>query len=44
MSLVMRKPDFCLCENKDADKLRSDCEADLRSDCEADKPLFLLPG
>ena len=30
MSLVMRKPDFCLCENKDADQLRSNCEADQR--------------
>ena len=26
----MRKPDFCLCENKDADQLRSNCEADQR--------------
>ena len=28
----MRKPDFCLCENKGADQLRSnrDCEADQR--------------
>ena len=25
----MRKPDFCICKNKDADKLCSDCEADL---------------
>ena len=25
---VMRKPDFCLCENKCADQLRSNCEAD----------------
>ena len=24
----MRKPDFCLCENKGADQLRSYCEAD----------------
>ena len=24
----MRKPDFCLCENKGADQLRSNCEAD----------------
>ena len=23
MSLVMRKPAFCICENKDADQLRS---------------------
>ena len=28
MSLVMRKPAFCICRNKDADKLRSNCEAD----------------
>ena len=28
MSLVMRKPDFCLCENKDADQLRGNLEAD----------------
>ena len=26
----MRKPDFCLCENKGADQLRSNCEADQR--------------
>ena len=25
MSLVMRKPAFCICENKDADQLRSNC-------------------
>ena len=30
MSRVMRKPDFRLCENKDADQLRSNCEADQR--------------
>ena len=28
MSHVMRKPDFCLCKNKDADQLHSNCEAD----------------
>ena len=28
MSLVMRKPAFCLCENKDADQLRGNREAD----------------
>ena len=28
MSHEARKPDFCLCENKDADELRSNCEAD----------------
>ena len=26
----MRKPDFCLCVNKGADQLRSNCEADQR--------------
>ena len=26
----MRKPDFCLCENKGADQLRSNCETDQR--------------
>ena len=26
----MRKPDFCLCENKGANQLRSNCEADQR--------------
>ena len=26
----MRKPAFCRCENKDADQLRGDCEADQR--------------
>ena len=30
MSRVARKPDFCLCENKGADQLRSNCEADQR--------------
>ena len=29
MSLVMRKPAFCICENKDADQLHSNCAADL---------------
>ena len=28
MSLVMRKPAFCICENKDADQLCSNREAD----------------
>ena len=28
--LHLRKPDFCLCENKGADQLRSNCEADQR--------------
>ena len=30
MSLVMRKPVFCICENKDPDRLRGNCEADQR--------------
>ena len=30
MSLVVRKPAFCLCENKDADQLRGNREADQR--------------
>ena len=30
MSRVVRKPAFCICENKDADQLRSDREADQR--------------
>ena len=30
MSRVIRKPDFCICENKDADQLRGDREADQR--------------
>ena len=29
-SLVMRKPAFCISENKDADQLRSNCAADQR--------------
>ena len=28
MSLVVRKPAFCICENKDADQLRGNREAD----------------
>ena len=30
LSLVVRKPAFCICENKDADQLRSNCTADQR--------------
>ena len=30
MSLVMRKPAFCICENNDADQLRGNREADQR--------------
>ena len=28
MSRLMRKPTICICENKDADQLHSNCEAD----------------
>ena len=28
MSHIMRKPAFCICENKGADQLRSNCTAD----------------
>ena len=39
----MRKPGFCLCENKDADQLRSNCEADQRlSFCYTDSTISLL--
>ena len=30
MSRCTRKPTICLCKNKDADQLRSNCEADQR--------------
>ena len=30
MSRNVRKPDFCICENKDADQLRGNHEADQR--------------
>ena len=30
MSRVMRKTDFCICKNKDADQLRSNCAANQR--------------
>ena len=30
MNLVMRKPAFCICKNKDADQLRGNLEADQR--------------
>ena len=36
----MRKRTFCICENKDADQLRSNCEADqLHGNCEANQRL-----
>ena len=30
MSRIVRKPAFCICENKDADQIRSNREADQR--------------
>ena len=30
MSPIMRKPTICMCENKGADQLHSNCEADQR--------------
>ena len=30
LSLLVRKPSFCICENKDADQLRGNREADQR--------------
>ena len=44
MSLVVRKPAFCICENKDADQLRGDREADQRlCFCYTDSKIPLLP-
>ena len=44
LSLVMRKTDFCMCENKDADQLRGNREADQRL-CfrQTDSTIPLLP-
>ena len=44
MSLVMRKPAFCICENKGADQLRGNREAD-QSPCfrYSDSTIPLLP-
>ena len=44
MSLVVRKPAFCICENKDADQLRGNREADQRL-CfrHTDSTITLLP-
>ena len=39
----MRKPTICVCENKDADQLRSNCEADQRlCFCYTDSTLHLF--
>ena len=44
LSLVMRKPAFCICENKDADQLRGNREADQRLCFRyLDSTLHLLP-
>ena len=44
MSRVVRKPAFCICENKDADQLRGNREADQRL-CfrHTDSTIILLP-
>ena len=44
MSRIMRKPAFCICKNKDADQLRSNCAADQRL-CfrNMDSTISLLP-
>ena len=44
LSLVVRKPAFCICENKKADQLRGDREADQRlCFCYTDSTIPLLP-
>ena len=44
VSLVMRKPDFCICDNKDADQLRGNREADQRLCFRyTDSTIYLLP-
>ena len=44
MSRVIGKPDFCICENKDADQLHGNREADQRlCFCYTDSTLRLLP-
>ena len=44
MSRVMRKPAFCICENKDADQLRGNREADQRLGFRyMDRTIPLLP-
>ena len=35
VSRAVRIPDFCICEKKGTDQLRSNCEAELCSNCEA---------
>ena len=44
MSLVMRKPVFCICENNDADQLRGNRKADQHlCFCYTERPIPLLP-
>ena len=44
LSRVVRKPDFCICENKDADQLRGNREADQRlCFCYIDSTIPLIP-
>ena len=44
MSLVMKNPAFCICENKDADHLRGNCAADQRLCFPCfDSTILLLP-
>ena len=44
MSLVLRKPAFCICENKDADQFRGNREADQRLCFRyTDSTILLLP-
>ena len=44
LSRVVRKPAFCICENKDADQLRGNREADQRlCFCYMDSTIPLLP-
>ena len=44
MDRVVRKPDFCICENKDADQLRGNREADQRLCFRyTESTVFLLP-
>ena len=44
LHFTMRKQDFCLCENRGADQLRSNCEADQRlCFCYSDRTTPLLP-
>ena len=44
LSLIMRKPAFCICENKDADQLRGNREADQRLCFRyTDSTIHLLP-